>query len=170
MEKINIRKTTFAAGDDYVMIKTAPNVARYLKTFEADEISVSIGPAETKRSGAQNAKLWALIGEMDTALNGRRSRDGENALYMNLIQDANIKTVLISIADEAFDEFKARGAFRVVEPLEQGAGVTLCRCYFGSSLFNTKEMADFIETALDYAAELGIDLTDYEELKYLGGS
>ena len=46
---------------------------------------------------------------------------------------------------------------------EKGVELVAFKCYIGSSRYDTKEMTELIDTALDYANEIGID--DVETLR-----
>lgn len=170
MAKIVINKTRITElTPNSVTFEIPAYISRYLQDEQNKDLGVKIGPVETSRTLTQNAKLWALIGEMDKKMNGRRSKAGEMAIYINLIEAANVKTEIFGVHVDAYDDFVNRAAFRYVEPLDQENETIVCRCYYGTSQFNTREMADFIESALDYAQELEVDLTEYEELKFIGG-
>lgn len=166
MEKIVINKTHIKELTvDSVSFEIPKFIYGYLKNGTGEDLKVIIQPATNNRTLNQNSLLWALIGEIDEALNGRRSKDGEDAIYRNLIEMARVKTTTLKITPEAFDELKNRNVFRVVEPLEYEDGYVLCRCYFGSSQFTTKEMRDFIEATLDFATELEMNLDGYQILR-----
>lgn len=168
MAKIVIKKAYISElSPSEVTFQIPTFIARYLEDDYQNEteLTVTIAPYEAGRTLNQNNKLWALIGDIDKKLNGRRSKDGENAIYINLIQLANIQTVILQLPIEALPGLTDRGTFRVIEVHEQIDDVAICRCYFGSSQFTTKEMADFIETALDYAAQVGLDSSEYDDLR-----
>ena len=166
MEKIVINKTVIKSlDDDSVTFEVPKNIVRYLDDKKETEVTLKIEPYVKGRTLNQNAKLWALIGDIDKEMNGRRSADGETAIYMNLIQMANVKTVIQAMSFEALEEVARRKIYKHIEVLSQTDYMVTCRCYYGSSDFTTKEMADFIEATLDYASELGMDLTEYKELR-----
>lgn len=165
MVKTNINKAKMKAlKKDEVTFEIPSYISRYLESFKHEEFNLQIGPQKNQRTIFQNAKLWALIGEIDLELNGRRSKDGEDSIYRNLIEMANIQTAIFQIHEEALEEMKVKNIFRVLEVLEKEDQTILCRGYFGSSKFTTKEMADFIEAALDFAMQIGLDLQDYKDL------
>ena len=168
MAKITIKKTVMTGlSDDLVIFKIPAFIARYLMDDYKNkrELTVTIAEFEAGRTLNQNNKLWALIGDIDKKLNGRRSKDGENSIYMNLVEMANIKSVILSLPAAAVDDLKARGTFRVVQVFEVIDDVATCRCYFGSSQFTKKEMIDFIEMALDYAEQVGLNSHEYDDLR-----
>lgn len=166
MEKIVINEIKIKQlTHDSVSFEIPKFIAGYLAKGTGEDLKLTIQPATNSRTLSQNSLLWALIGEIDEILNGRRSKDGEDAIYRNLIEMARIDTSLFKVAPEAFDEIKKRNVFRLVEPLEYEDGFVLIRCYYGSSKFTTKEMKDFIEATLDFATELEMDLEAYKYLR-----
>ena len=160
LQKVRIKR--FAYGE--VTLAIEPYMINWLADLKDMDLTVQFKRFREKRSLLQNNKLWALIGAIDLAENGRNSADGEMAIYMNLIKMANVKTEIYMMNRSALEETAKRQVFRFIEVLEQHDDMVVCRCYYGSSNFTTKEMADFIEATLDYAMELGIDLQDYKEL------
>lgn len=166
MEKITIHKTLIQdLGDGTVTFEIPKNISRYLSDKKDIVMTLRLEPYVKGRTLNQNAMLWALIGEIDLEMNGRRSADGEQAIYLNLIEMANVKTTIMQLTFKALEEVVKRRIYRYIEVLSQTDYTATCRCYYGTSDFTTKEMADFIEATLDYASELGLDLTGYKELQ-----
>lgn len=166
MEKIIINQIKIHdLKDDKLTFEIPKNIARYLSDKTDIEMTLQLKKYVKGRSLNQNAMLWALINEIDLTMNGRRSKDGQMAIYINLIEMANVKTTIMQLSFEALQEVLDRNLYRYIEVLEQTDYTATCRCFYGSSDFTTKEMADFIEATLDYASEVGLDLTDYEQLK-----
>ena len=144
-----------------------PHQVKWLAEYKDKDLAVEVKEYKSKRSLRQNALLWTLISEMDIAENGRASEDGEMDIYCNLIRAARIKTLTYEMDIAAYEQTIKQGIFRYIEVLDRDDyydNITV-RCYLGTSSFDTQEMADFIDTALDHAARLGINLTQYEELK-----
>lgn len=167
MEKVIINQTYISDVTPTSITIPAPiEVIKYLNQLDPDlEVTVTISQYRKNRSLVQNAKLWALVHEIDRVENGRNTDEGEMSVYMNLIEMANIKTEMLMMSLEALDELAKRKLFRHIKVLEQRDSMVVCKCYYGSSTFNTKEMSDFIEATLDYATQLEINLDNYEELR-----
>lgn len=124
------------------------------------DLTVEFKPYKSQRSLNQNALLWSLISEIDLAENGRPSEQGEMSIYANLIKMAGISTAIYTTTREAYEETKRRKLFRHIEVLADGETITW-RGYYGSSTFDTAEMNLLIDTAKDYAQNLGINTEDY---------
>jgi len=117
---------------------------------------------KSKRSLLQNDKLWAIIGDIAEVQGYKDTWE----LYLQILKKTGAKTTKISVVKEAIKELKK--AFRIVEPRykikgDNGAEMIVCECYFGSSSFNTKEMYELIECALEWASSCDIDVRKYEE-------
>ena len=86
-------------------------------------------------------------------------------VYCQIIEMAKIRTEFIETIPEAITRLSS--VFRVVKELEQreskkGNKTVLVKCYYGTSTFDTKEMSDFIDVLLDYAIQIGIDVSEYQ--------
>ena len=128
--------------------------------------SLNINEVKTKRTKRQNDYLWALLSEIDVAINGRPSRDGEMEIYVQALERAGAKTVIISAPVEA--EKDLLELFRAVVIMsrydDRGMKKAMFKCVYGSSHFNTKEMGLLIDTVLDMAEEAGLEMTYWKEV------
>jgi chitinase len=83
-------------------------------------------------------------------------------IYGNLLQRANIKREYIRTLEQAVNILK--DSFRAVievpnsRKIENGKETVGYWVYYGSSKFDTKEMTELIDIALDTATEVGIDI------------
>jgi len=130
--------------------------------FKTDQVyKIEITEIKSKRSLWQNKMMWALINEI-----AKHEGMSDNDVYCQIIELAKIRTEFIETIPEAITRLSQ--AFRVVRVLEErtsqkGVKTVLLKLYYGSSTFDTKEMSDFIERLLDYAAQIGIDVREYQE-------
>lgn len=138
--------------------------AEKLTEYIAQEVTLEVKTGKD-RSLSQNALLWALIGEIDKKQNGRKSADGSETIYCQLLKMARIKSEFLMVLEEALPALKQ--AFRVVIDRGKrdfnGKQMTVCECYLGTSNFDTKQMSDMIETTLDYAERSGVDTAYYRD-------
>ena len=133
--------------------------------FIGQEITLEIKTGKD-RSLSQNNLLWTIIGAIDKKQNGRKSEEGSTEIYKQIIKLAKIKTVFLQTLAEALPTLERN--FRVVvdrgkRTNENGVEMVVFECYIGSSQFDTKEMSDTIETALDYAQRSGVATAYYRE-------
>ena len=130
------------------------------------ELAITFKDWKSNRTLDQNALLWTIIGAIDEKQNGRRSEDGSVELYKQIIKRARVKAVFIQTLEDARSTLEK--TFRVVvdrgdRTNENGVEMKVFECYLGSSQFDTKEMSDTIETALDYAEQAGVDARHFRE-------
>lgn len=126
---------------------------------------LDIKERSNQRTLAQNRMMWALIDEIDLKENGRKSEDSVNELYKTFIKMARIyvRPVKFPLEDLEAQSY----VYRVIDvrQLKEYDGVMFVGGfgYLGSSHFKTKEMSDFVETILDYASKIGLEITYYNE-------
>lgn len=163
MEKVRLRSKIALEGERLVIL-LKPWQKKWFEGLTEDDLLIEFRKWSDKRSLGQNALMWALIGEIDLKENGRSSEDGEMTIYKNVIKRAKIRTFDYEMNSEAYEETKRRKIFRVVEGFDLGEGQKFVRCYPGTSTFDKKEMADFLEGLKDYASRAGVNLDVYEGL------
>ncbi len=126
------------------------------------EYLVSIEPKKKKRSLDQNRYFWKLVGEIAKKENGDL-RDVDE-LYTNLLQMSGAKYESVIIKHEALERFKS--LVRHVKIMKQQVInhelYDTVWAFYGSSQFDTSEMAQLIDTTLKYAEEAGVpDVNSY---------
>lgn len=126
---------------------------------------VEVKEFKEKRSLDQNRYLWAIIGEIDKAMNGGR-RDDPMKVYCDLLKEAGAKSYFIEAPLAA--ELDLRRTFRAVAYLGQSEkpGKGIYEVFLGSSTFDKREMNVLIDTVLNRATELDIPTEFYEEAFY----
>lgn len=132
-----------------------------------DRYDVTIKKHKESRSTRQNDMLWGLINRISDEVNGSHRESDIMNIYQDLLKRANVKYVILAAVREAKPTLEQ--TFRYVMELpnsmttEKGVELVAFKCYIGSSRYDTKEMTELIDTALDYANEIGID--DVETLR-----
>lgn len=127
------------------------------------ELSVKVSEFKDKRSLDQNEMLWAVITQISEHVNHSKQEQDLMNIYSTVLLRANVKREYIRTLPEAEDILKQ--SFRAVievpnsRKIENGKETVGYWVYYGSSRFNTKEMSQLIEVALDIATEVGIDIT-----------
>lgn len=114
-----------------------------------------------KRSLDANAYFWVLCQKIAEKINSNKDE-----VYLQLLGDAGVFTHTI-VKPEVVDRMKEQ--WRLVKELGEVTvngkkGIQL-QLYFGSSTYNTKEMAVLIDEAVRQAKELDIETLTLEELK-----
>lgn len=118
---------------------------------------VSIKEPTNKRSLQQNKMLWSLIHSIAKSTNQE-----DNDVYCALLEKADALSDYIITAVEMEDAL--RKSFRGIKFMRMqevnGKDCYIYKVYLGSSKMNTKEMTELLETAIQIASELEIEV-DY---------
>lgn len=137
-------------------------VRKAMQELKGKKLTLTIDKYREKRSLRQNNLLWALM-EIMSRTQGQDPWD----CYMDMLEAANAKYEYIECLKEALPSLKEMfRTIRVIEERKSGKTV-LCKCFWGSSKFNTSEMKMLIDKAFDRLAELGIDAKDQAEISWL---
>lgn len=126
-------------------------------------LSVEIKPDRGRRSLNANAYLWLLLGKLAGAL-----RTTKDDLYPIMLDRYGVYTHVVvrpEAADRMMQEWRvARNLGRVM--VGGVAGVQL-QLYYGSSTYDTAEMARLIDGVVDECRECGIETLPPDELARL---
>ena len=127
---------------------------------------VTIKDIPKKRTLRQNRYLWALIGEIAKKENG--DIKDVDRIYTNLLQMSGAKYEVMYIAHEAIEELKrcevVRHVMTVKQSVIQNRVMDTVFVFYGSSKMSTSEMAQLIDTTLNYAEEIGIYTPYWEQM------
>jgi hypothetical protein len=138
-----------------------PRLAKLaVEQYKDKAFDLTISEIKSKRTQAQNRKLWQIIESISTKLYGDRTDENLNKVYCYLLKQTNIKRVLIATTKEALplieQQFRAilltGQTIKTINTItnKESELITLW-AYSGSSSFNTKEMSELIDLATDYA-------------------
>ena len=113
-----------------------------------------------KRSDRQNSMLWALVNQICKKINGNIAESYD--LYCQILEMAGAHYDDVKVKKEALDTLKALTKHVKVVSEEEENGETWCYCWIfrGISEMDTKEANLLIDTAMNYASEVGIDVDD----------
>ena len=137
---------------------TIKNLIPKLMEMDLDKYyDISIKEPTNKRSLQQNKMLWSLIHSIAKATNQE-----DNDVYCGLLEKADALSDYIITAVEMEDAL--RKSFRGIKFMRMqevnGKDCYIYKVYLGSSKMNTKEMTELLETAIQIASELEIEV-DY---------
>lgn len=138
-----------------------------LKELEkGSKIKITAVKYKSKRSLEQNRMLWALIEKIALMQTGYSRKEDVEECYCNLIEEANIVNTYDWIPALESSKKNLEAIYRVVKnygeriiinpKTKKETECVLFKCYKGSSHFNTKEMTELIDLALDTLADLGV--------------
>lgn len=134
------------------------------KLEENKMYSVEIKEIKSKRSLEQNRYLWALLHEIDIAMNGKPTDEME--IYVMCLERANAKYDYIGCLPEAEDTLRQN--FRAIKFIKKidlnGKEGNMYKVFIGSSKMNVQEMSQLIDTVLDVAFECGIETNYWKDV------
>jgi hypothetical protein len=127
------------------------------------ELAVEIKQYRHKRSLDANAYMWVLLSELASAL-----RTTKDELYLLVLERYGVFTHIV-VKPNVVDRVKAE--WRTIRELGEvtikgQTGVQL-QCFFGSSTYDTAEMARLIDGVVSECKELGINTMTPAEIALL---
>lgn len=130
---------------------------------------VSIKKWSKPRSLNANAYAWALIDKI-----AAKSKESPADYYKRLIKETGIKTTIVCVPNQAvaklLEGWEHNGTGWVGERMDSKIdGCTNIRLIYGSSSFDSSEMARFIHYVVQDAESLGIPTVTDEEMNRMLG-
>ena len=169
-----------AKGEDIAIngwgiMMTVDKQSRYAFGFAKQEIDptkmyrVTIKEEKDSRSLQQNKMLWALIRKIAKAESGSRANKvDEERIYFDLLAKYG-QVEDIACKPEAVENLRRSEGFRGMKVIGNYQGrkglMTYVQVVIGSSKYDTTEMNQLIEGALDMCAELGIYDNEIAEIQ-----
>lgn len=130
-------------------------------------LEVKIKPVRRKRSLDANSYMWVLCDKIAQVVRHSTKVD----VYRRAVQEVGKWTdvAIITRALPTFlDEWNNRGDGWFADVASSKLkDCTKVRCYYGSSVYDTKEMSRLIDYLVQEAKELGIETLPPDELKRL---
>lgn len=131
------------------------------------ECEAAIKKHHVKRSLTANAYAWVLIHQI-----AERQGISEADYYRRIIKESGIKTDTVCIKKEGAEAligaWMANGSGWLAERLESKIdGCTNIRLFYGSSTFDSAEMARFIDIIVQDAESIGIHTVTDNELSHM---
>ena len=132
----------------------------YTPSLESDKkYTLEVKPYKSSRSLEQNRLMWAIIQEIS-----KDTGNDEMTVYIQGLKHVKAKFEWYAAFSEAIEALKS--SFRAVEDVGaceiNGKPARACKCYVGSSKFNSEEMTKLIEYFIGLAQELGIKIEEYQ--------
>ena len=129
-------------------------------------LSVEIKPYRAKRSLDANNYCWVLCDKIAQVIGSTKEE-----VYRKVIRDVGVFQI-IGVEREAVDTFIEKWSGGGVGWFAEDVGHHInderrVMAYFGSSVYNTKEMSRLIDELVNQAKELGIETRPQEEIDSL---
>lgn len=140
--------------------------AEFDELHETD-IDITIKKHRNKRSLDANAYAWVLIDKLAERLNTSKA-----AIYRNAIRDIGGVTEIVCCQNSAVntlkDLWKRNGLGWQVETLDSKiSGCTNLLLYKGSSVYDSKQMSQLIDSLVQDCKAIGIETRSPEEIESL---
>ena len=123
---------------------------------------IDLKEKKPKRSLAQNDMYWGILSKICMKQDGNLKDLQE--LHCQMLKMSGAAYVIITVEDKDIEKIKKDFDIRAMTILSKQVVnhrlYDLVQIFKGSSKFDTAEMSQLIDTALDYAAKIGIE-TDY---------
>ena len=154
-------------GTQNVTITVAAPFADRFDELKDFDVSVEIKKARNIRSLPANAYAWVLIDKI-----AAKMRVPKTDVYRNTIKEIGGVSELLSMKTISVDRFckewSERGIGWQCEKLESAIpGWTNVLAYYGSSVYDTRQMATLIELLVQEAQALDIETRPQEEINSL---
>lgn len=139
-----------------------------IEALKSGNYELDIKEHRNNRSLAQNRYLWELIGQIAMKENGNKADTEE--IYMQLLEQAGAKCEFFEMLEDAVDRFKKVAEIRSIKIVDRrirnGKKTVMCKCFYGSSKMDTKEMSLLIDKTIERAEADGIDTDAWRSLLY----
>lgn len=136
------------------------------KLQDEELIDIELSKPKKRRSLNANAYAWTLIGKIAEKVGNTKEE-----VYKEYIKNKGIYRI-VTIDSKAAQTFikiwTEKGLGWVCETSENNiAGLVDIIAYYGTSSYNTKQMANFIDYIVEEAKELGIQTLTPNEIEHL---
>lgn len=155
-------------GEIEISFKSEKTILKQFDGLKDDiDLTVQVKEYRQKRSLSQNAYMWVLLDEIGKVVN--RSKED---IYKELVKDYGVFEIL-PLKDEAVKRFNHNwsknglGWFTEIMGKSKLKGYTNLIAYYGSSTYDTKEMARLLDAVLFECEELGINTMTMQEIMLL---
>lgn len=131
------------------------------------DYTVKIEPTKRKRSLDANAYFWKLCKELSDKLHISHME-----VYRNYVRDYgafNIVPIAEKAVDRWVENWGKNGSGWICESIGKSkiAGYENIKCYYGSSVYDTKEMSRLIDVVVADCKEQGIETMTPQEIERL---
>ena len=156
-----------------------PITQKKIISFECDEINqeeinnlvdkelkIEVKRKTNRRSLNANAYAWVLMGKLASKMNPPVTKEH---IYLEMLKRYSNKCCYIIVREEVIPDFAKewRTFVDLGEINVNGTKGHQLQCFFGSSTFDSKEMAVFLDGIISECVECGIDVRTPSQIKEL---
>lgn len=159
--------TISLTGKQRLTVELDGDFRKEFDKFHGVDCEISVKKYREKRSQSANAYAWALIDAIAAQL-----RISKTEVYRNAIRDIGGISEQVCVKNTGLDrlckEWADRGIGWQYEELDSPfPGWTNVILYFGSSVYDTRQMATLIDSLIQEARALGIETRSEEYINSL---
>ena len=167
----HLKEMTRSRGGEWIVsFSTSEDFRERFDDLVGKDVSIEIKKAGRRRSADANAYAWALIDQI-AEKTGVKTTD----VYRNAIREIGGISTCVGLKDTVIDAFRqsweAGHLGRQVEIVGHSSkeGWSNVRIYFGSSEFDSAQMARLIDSLIQDAEALGIPTITEEQAQTMLG-
>ena len=153
----------FGSGKGKVVLEVPKDDLNWYDENKEQQVEIKIH--KKKRSLNANSYCWVLIQEIADALKSTKEE-----VYRKFIKEKGIFRTM-TVDNKALNTliylWQGKGLGWVVDILDKKEDSTEVILYYGTSSYNSKQMATFIDYIVESAKEIGIQVLSPEELVLL---
>ena len=155
----------YVTNSGKITLEIPKNELEQLEMLKDKKLSVDIKEFKNKRSLNTNSYCWVLIQQIADAL-----KTTKEEVYKKFIKEKGIFRTA-EIDNKALNTliylWQDKGLGWVVDILDKKEDSTEVILYYGTSSYNSKQMATFIDYIVESAKEIGIQVISPDELLLL---
>ena len=143
-------------------------IMNFLETMKPKKYTCTIKEFQRKRSLDANAYMWVMVGKIAAAVLATPEE-----VYRDILKDIGDNYEVFAVRNEFADKFPDIWAADHIGWMAENIGpcnepgYTNFRCYYGSSVYDTKQMSRLIDHVIQECKELGIETLSEMELSRL---
>jgi len=153
-----LRDLTYSRNNSQILEVEITNddIGYLFDEYNGKEIEISISLPKTRRSMDANAYAWVLLGRL-----ALRLRQPKDQIYRELIKRIGGNYEVLEMKSEAVQKFielwSIKGIGWVCEVLDQAGDRTEVAAYYGSSVYDTRQMSALIDEIVMECRDNGIE-------------
>lgn len=136
----------------------------YDELHEVEKLTIEIKKHYEKRSKDANSYLWALCGELAEKIGSTK----ESVYRQHILNVGVYRAIEIeeTAAETLIKGWQMNGIGWIAERVDYGAhdGFVLVNFYYGSSVYNTKQMSRLLDSVIEDCQEQGIQTATPDEV------
>jgi len=154
-------------GNPIITVTVVENKTAVEKTIDqldGKDINVEFKQYHKMRTRDANSYAWVLIGKIAEAVNASPAD-----VYQQMIRDIGGNYEVVAVRNDALAQWRyawtSKGVGWMIDIVNANRtdGYTDVMCWYGSSAYNSRQMAALIDRIIDEAKEYGIEtLTPFE--------